>query len=132
MILKNNFFTIENQNASDGKAEFRVKLNTENFIYQAHFPNNPITPGVCLIQMAVELFGSLKAAKYTIKTLKNVKFTAPISPLEFPEVDFLLNFAESENLWQVKVLIKEKEMIFAKMSLVLSTDYTDFHRNNLC
>ena len=121
MILKDNFFAIENQNVLDRIAEFRVKLNAENFIYQVHFPNNPITPGVCLIQMAVELFGSLKNAKYNIKTLKNVKFTAPISPLKFPEVDFLLEFAEKENFWQVKVLIKEKEMIFAKMNLVLAT-----------
>ena len=119
MILKDNFFTITNQNVSDGKAGFRVKLNAENFVYQAHFPNNPITPGVYLIQMAAELFGSLKNSNFSIKTLKNVKFTAPISPLEFPEVDFLLEFAENESLWQVKVLIKENETIFAKMSLVL-------------
>ena len=120
MILKEDFFTIENQNVSEGKAGFRIKLNAENFIYQAHFPNNPITPGVCLIQMAVELFGSLKGASFSIKTLKNVKFTAPISPLEFPEVDFLLEYAPNGNLWQVKVLIQEKETIFAKMSLMLS------------
>ena len=120
MRLKDNFFTIENQTVSDGKAEFRVKLNAESFIYQTHFPNNPITPGVCLIQMAVELFSSLKGARYSIKTLKNAKFTAPISPLEFPEIDFLLDFAEKESFWQVKVLIKEKETIFAKMSLGVS------------
>ena len=123
MILKDNFFTIKNQNVLDGKAEFRIKLNAENFIYQAHFPNNPITPGVCLIQMAVELFGLLKGASFGIKTLKNVKFTAPINPFEFPEVDFLLEFAEKEN--QVKVLIKAKETVFAKISLVLSTNYTN-------
>ena len=119
MILKDTFFTIKNQRIRDGKAEFRVKLNAENFIYQAHFPNNPITPGVCLIQMATELFNSLKGASFCIKILKNVKFTAPINPLEFPEVDFLLEFAENENLWQVKVLIKESETVFAKISLVL-------------
>ena len=124
MILKDNFFTIKNQNVSDGKAEFRVKLNAENFVYQAHFPNNPITPGVCLIQMAVELFGSLKNTNFSIKTLKNVKFTAPINPLEFPEVDFLIEFAENENRWQVKVLIKEKEATFAKISFVLSSEYS--------
>ena len=129
MILKDNFFTIESQDIKEGKAGFQIKLNAEHFIYQAHFPNNPITPGVCLIQMAVELFSLLKGAHCSIKTLKNVKFTAPISPLEFPKVDFMLEFAENENHWQVKVLIKEKETIFAKMSLVLSTD---FHRNNLC
>ena len=122
MILKDNFFTIESQDIEEGKAKFRIKLNKENFIYQAHFPNNPITPGVCLIQMAVELFSLLKGANFSIKTLKNVKFTAAINPLEFPEVDFLLEFTENENRWQVKVLIKEKEMVFAKISLVLSTD----------
>ena len=132
MILKDDFFTIKSQNVTDTKAEFLLKLNAENFIYQAHFPNNPITPGVCLIQMAVELFNSLKESNFSIKTLKNVKFTAPISPLEFPQFDFLLDFAENENRWQLKVLIKEKETTFAKMSLILSTDYTDFHRNNLC
>ena len=124
MILKDNFFTIKKQNVTDEKAEFRVKLNAENFVYQAHFPNNPITPGVCLIQMAVELFGSLKGEKFNIKTLKNVKFTAPINPLEFPEVDFLIDFAKNKNLWQIKVLIKEKEIVFAKMSLVLSIQYS--------
>ena len=119
MILINNFYTIQSQQISDGKAEFRVKLNAGSFIYQAHFPNNPITPGVCLIQMAVELFSLVKGASFSIKTLKNVKFTAPISPLEFSEVDFLLEFARHEIGWQLKVLIKETEAVFAKMSMVL-------------
>ena len=120
MILRDDFFTIKNRNVSNEKAEFKVKLNTEHFIYQAHFPNNPITPGVCLIQMAVELFNSLKEANFSIKALKNVKFTAPISPLEFPEVDFLLEFTENEHLWQVKTWIKEQDTVFAKISMILA------------
>ena len=122
MILINNFYTIKNQNISDVKAEFRIRLNAENFVYQAHFPNNPITPGVCLIQMAVELFNVVKGEKFSIKTLKNVKFTSPINPLEYPEVDFALEFAEKEGFWQLKVLIKENETVFAKMSVILATN----------
>jgi len=120
MILIDNFYTVENQNISEAKAECRVKLNVENFIYQAHFPNNPITPGVCLIQMAVELFGLLKGANFRIKTLKNVKFTAVMNPLEFPEVDFVFEFTPNERNWQLKVVIKEHETVFAKMSMVLA------------
>ena len=127
MILKDNFYTIKNQAVSDIKAEFRVKLNAENFVYQAHFPNNPITPGVCLIQMAVELFGVVKSENFSIKTLKNVKFTSPINPLEFPEVDFALEFTKKEGFWQLKVLIKENETVFAKMSVMLSTNSTNEH-----
>ena len=122
MILKDNFYTIKSKTISDGKAEFRVKLNAENFVYQAHFPNNPITPGVCLVQMTAELFGSLKDERFNIKMLKNVKFIAPINPLEYPEVDFLFDFAEYESLWQVKVSIKYKETVFTKMTVILAAN----------
>ena len=120
MILKDNFFTIKNQETADRKADFRIKLNAENFVYQVHFPNNPITPGVFLVQMIAELLGSLKGRKFNIKTLKNVKFTAPINPGEFPEVDFSLDFSEKENLYYVKAVIKEKEIVFAKIIMVLA------------
>jgi len=119
MILKDSFFTIVNQHITETKADFRIALNVAHFVYQAHFPNNPITPGVCLVQMGVELFNSIKGKRFGIKTLKNVKFTYPINPLEFPQVDFLLEFTENENLWQIKVLITEKETVFAKINMVL-------------
>ena len=33
-----------------------IRLLPDNVIYKAHFPEKPITPGVCIVQMAVELF----------------------------------------------------------------------------
>ena len=120
MTLKDHLFAIEHKNISNEKAEFQIKLNAEHFIYQAHFPNNPITPGVCLIQMVMELFGTFKDVNLRMKMLKNVKFTAPINPLEFPKIDFLLEFTEHENLWHIKTTIKENEKVFAKISMVLA------------
>ena len=120
MILKDNFFAIKNQEITDKKADFRINLNAEHFVYQSHFPNNPITPGVFLIQMVTELFDSLQERKFKINTVKNVKFTAPINPIEFPEVDFSLDFSKKEDLCYVKAVIKENETIFAKISIVLT------------
>ena len=33
----------------------RIKLHPEHVIYDAHFPGQPITPGVCLVQMIGEI-----------------------------------------------------------------------------
>jgi 3-hydroxyacyl-[acyl-carrier-protein] dehydratase len=115
MILKDNLYSIQSQNIGENKACFRVSFDAEHFIYKAHFPKNPITPGVCLIQMVIELFSALHGADLCIKTLRNVKFTAPISPLEFPQVDVALEFSGNH----IKAIIKEKEMVFVKMSLIL-------------
>ena len=128
MVLRNGFYTVGNSDISETQAGFRVRLNAENFVYKAHFQNNPITPGVCLVQMAVELFGVVKSAAvkdadFRIDTLKNVKFIAPLSPMKFPEVTFTLEFTENAieetGGWQLKVLISENETVFAKMSMLL-------------
>jgi 3-hydroxyacyl-[acyl-carrier-protein] dehydratase len=115
MILKDTLFKIlEQKNMDERTSVFRVRWIAENFIYQAHFPNNPITPGVCLIQAAVELFGEVKGENFRLKTLKNVKFMAPVNPVDFTEVEFHLDFSNNN----LKAVIKENETVFAKMSLV--------------
>lgn len=119
MILKDNLYTIMSQSVAENDADFRIALDAEHFIYRAHFPNNPITPGVCLIQLVVELFGWVRGRNFSIKSLKKIKFTAPISPVTSPEVGVSLHFAESEGGWQIKALVKEGDTVFAKMSLIL-------------
>jgi 3-hydroxyacyl-[acyl-carrier-protein] dehydratase len=124
MILKDNLYSIASQSTAGNRADFRVALNADNFIYKAHFPDNPITPGVCLIQMAVELYAAAAGGSYRIGMLKNVKFTAPISPLEFAQIDVGIEFEGN----RIKAVIKEKDMVFAKMSLTLYENL----RNNTC
>lgn len=119
MILRNNLFKIKNQAITETKADFRIRFDSDNFVYKAHFPNNPITPGVLLIQIVAELLSFLKEKNFKIQSLINVKFTAPINPIIFPEVDFSLDLSKRENAYYVKAIVKEKETVFAKISMVL-------------
>ena len=57
MILKNNFYHIAQASVDLPRATYEIALNAQHFIYQAHFPGEPITPGVCILQMACELLG---------------------------------------------------------------------------
>lgn len=43
-------------------------------IYAAHFPGYPITPGVCVVQMALELMGK------QLTSAKDIKFVLPVMP----------------------------------------------------
>ncbi len=44
-----------------------VRLLPESPIYKAHFPGYPVTPGVTLVQMALELMGRKLASAKDIK-----------------------------------------------------------------
>lgn len=53
-----------------------VHLLPESPIYAAHFPGYPITPGVTIVQTALDLMGR------PMKGAKEVKFVSPLFPDE--------------------------------------------------
>lgn len=91
MVLKNNFFFIESSEILDSEVCYDLRLNADHFIYKAHFPEEPITPGVCVIQIAKELLEEHLQRVLTIKAVKNVKFLSVISPRQHPVVRYVIS-----------------------------------------
>ena len=54
-MLVNSFYSVEKTESFENTCRIGVVLNSSHEIYKAHFPGNPITPGVCLLQIALEL-----------------------------------------------------------------------------
>lgn len=121
-MLENYFFTIITSEHSEGQATYSVCINAHHQIFAGHFPGDPITPGVCLVQIACDLFGQLKQHKFVVSSLKNAKFMQIVRPLETPEVNFQISYQLSENQkdYEVKVVVLNTEVTFAKITLTLS------------
>ena len=54
MQLKNNIYKIIGKEDKSGVVDYTIQLIPSCFIYQAHFPGEPITPGV-LFRLAKNL-----------------------------------------------------------------------------
>jgi 3-hydroxyacyl-[acyl-carrier-protein] dehydratase len=121
-MFKDKFFSIVNYSQSGDNAEFLVRLHKDHEIYQAHFPNNPITPGVCIIQVIKELFSQVKQEKYGVKNIKSVKFTYPIDPILYPEVNYKLDIEDAgeEKQYRVKATVYKEDVVFAKINMLLA------------
>jgi 3-hydroxyacyl-[acyl-carrier-protein] dehydratase len=118
MKLKDNFYSIKEIQRTDNRVNITVQLNANHFIYAAHFPGNPITPGVCITQMAKELTEELVQKFLFLKVVKNIKFTQIINPLLHPEVTFSLSVPqEDENGYRVSAGVESGSDSFAKLSL---------------
>lgn len=116
MILKNNLYKI--LGFSKENRSFMLSLNPENEIYKAHFPERPITPGVCIIQIAQELMGEMSHAKLVIIAVKNVKFLSVISPMEVQKVNYTFGkfIADGDN-YIAQVQVNHDSVVYAKISL---------------
>ncbi len=91
MRLKDDFYTITSVTEVDGRKLYVLHLNPDHFIFKAHFPGEPITPGVCLQQMAVELAEEAAGQPLQLSYVKNVKFLSVVSPLQTPDFQICIN-----------------------------------------
>ena len=107
MILKNNLYAIEGKTEAGGAVTYSIRLCSECFIYKAHFPGKPITPGVCLIQMSKELLEDAVGEKLEIHSVKNVKFLSVVTPIEDTHLTVQI----------AKIRIKEKGELSAQLTV---------------
>lgn len=103
----------------DGTCSWRIKLNADHIIYKSHFPDNPITPGVCLIQIITELMESKTLLRLELKKVRNVKFLSVLSPVNNDEVTVLVKkITVDGNEYKVQAVVYDDSVQFAKISVV--------------
>ena len=98
MTLNNNLYRIQNIEKTETGFCVAAELCRESVIYQAHFPGMPITPGVCLLQMAAEMLGEALGKSLMLTGVKNAKFLSVVTPDE--ELNIVCRFskiAENDN-----------------------------------
>lgn len=111
------FYTIEGQTLTEKGFQAAVNLNAEHIIFKAHFPNNPITPGVCLLQIAKELLEQQLHQKLFAKSIKNLKFLQPVSPQTGVLVFFNIDYTyDSEQQISTTISIVKNATLVAKIS----------------
>ena len=118
MTLKNKMYTITDMEHEGERTRFSLNLNAEHEIYGAHFPGEPVKPGVCLVQMAGELLEECLGRQ--LKKAVNVKFLSPVSPVDTPSVRFTVSPApaDAEGLIRSSVKVEHEGRVMAKMSLI--------------
>ena len=80
MKLYDDFYEIERLDATETGLLAAVKINKDHPIFKGHFPNHPVTPGVCTMQIIKELTEKRLGLKLFLKHARNIKFMAIINP----------------------------------------------------
>lgn len=119
MKLLNDLYSIISRTDGEGRCDFTIELNPQHFIYKAHFPGEPITPGVCIMQIAKELLEEAVSQQLTLSCVRNIKFLRIISPSEITVLDYSLTKIVTEgDTVKVQVNVLSGEDVYAKLSLV--------------
>ena len=119
MILFDKLYTITSVEASAASVCYKIHLNPDHVIYQAHFPGEPITPGACIVQIAQELASMWLQCELEIAKIINLKFLSVIKPEEVLDLDIILEIKkDDENGIQFRGSFVKGDTEYTKMSLL--------------
>ena len=128
MKLKNNLYKIISKEEVNSIFNYTVELNPSCVIYQAHFPGEPITPGVCIVQIGKEVIEDLlleqssASRRLEIIKAKNIKFLSVISPNETPILTYQVRkliFSDDKMTVETQIVVNSVDKSMAKISLVM-------------
>ena len=112
-------YSIISKEITDASGIFNLRLNPECIIYKAHFPEQPITPGVCITQIAVELAEIIVGHNLQMIGIKNVKFLSILTPATQTEVTYDITIKSSDDKeTRIQAVAQSDDVVYAKMSLI--------------
>ena len=128
MKLKNNLYKIISKEEVNSIFNYTVELNPSCMIYEAHFPGEPITPGVCIVQIGKEVIEDLLLEQSSVSRrleiikAKNIKFLSVISPNETPILTYQvrkLGYSDDNMTIETQIVVNSDDKSMAKISLVM-------------
>lgn len=120
MLIKE-FYKIANLSSDDSGIKATIKLNPDHEVYKGHFPEQPVVPGVIQLQIIKEILEEVLKTKLFMRNVIQVKYLIPITPLENPEITFIItNKKTDENKIKSNVSIGFNERVYTKAKLEFS------------
>ena len=126
-MLIENYYKVNDIIAGTGKTLFMVSLNSDCNVYKGHFPENPISPGVCNIQMIKECAELIVGKHLFMHNLQHCRLTTLITPLVYPQVEVTILMEKREDVYKLKATIGKNEEIYLELKAEL---IEDIHKTN--
>ncbi|MDR9456315.1 MAG: hydroxymyristoyl-ACP dehydratase [Salegentibacter sp.] len=117
MLLKD-FYSVESSREEDGKCITHLKINKNHRLYNGHFPNRPVTPGVILMQLFKEDAERRIGKSLQLKNANNIKFMAVVDPEIHNELFLEYHFEDNSQEIRLKGIAKTNEGISLKINAI--------------
>ena len=96
-MLLNDFFTIIDTESSASEIWAALSINANHKIFEGHFPNQPVVPGVCMMQMVKEIVEQILGKETNLVKATDMKFLAVINPQVNNLIHTSIKYSPGEN-----------------------------------
>jgi len=113
-MLIPNLYTVKNTELIDNTLNSVITINQNHNIFEGHFPENPVLPGVVQLQIIKELLEEEFKKSLMLTMGSNIKYTSIIIPKQDEELQVSIGLKFIDNTIKVNTVIKNYDTVFLK------------------
>lgn len=111
----NDFFTYSIESDETGQIKALLSIDQNHDIFNGHFPDNPVTPGVTQLEMIRQILSKCLQKDLMLKEAKDLKFLAPIIPPHTNDIELTIDYKELEGRISTRCVLSQNEKVFTKI-----------------
>lgn len=96
-MLANDFYNILDKTRIGNDWEYHIILDESHHIFEGHFPEQPIVPGVCTLQIIRECAEDILDSNLMMPNISTCKFLSIVNPLENNELKIRISLNENSD-----------------------------------
>lgn len=114
-FLLNDFYTVKHrEDSAENKFQASILINAAHSVFQGHFEQMPVVPGVFQTQLIKELLQERLHKNLVLSKGDNIKFMSMIVPGQHPEINIEISYREDENNYAAEARIYWENTTFTK------------------
>ena len=115
------YYTINEIVQKEGATLFHISLYPDSIVYEGHFPGEPVSPGVCNIQMIKECAEQVAGKSLLLNNLQQCRLTTLMTPVQHPQVEVNIHLEEKGDAYKLKATIGKGEEVYLDLKAELIT-----------
>ena len=115
-MLKNNFYSITSQDQQDQSSSTVINIHPEHEIFKGHFPEKPVVPGVCMIQIVKEILQQNLSANLLFQKGNQIKFLQLLVPEKEQNIEVSIHWKLVEAGFQTSADFKKEGAVIFKLT----------------
>ena len=114
------YYQIDSRKDEGDATLFSVTLLPDYNAYTGHFPDNPVAPGVCNIQMIKDCAELLTGRRLLLAYIDKCKFSAMLSPQTTPQLSLRMQLSET---YKVRATLFDSTTTYLEFKGELTTEH---------
>jgi len=110
-----NLFTYNQLEKVEDNYIFQLEISQNHNVYKGHFPEYPVVPGVCQVEVLRKILSSIFEKEVRLISAKDIRFLGMMTPKDTPKPTLNFSLKQQDENLIVKASFIDNEKVITKI-----------------